>query len=320
MFEKILFATTASPTCDDAAKVAFELSKKNRSKLFVYHVYGVPTRGFSSFVKDSKTGETEAVDENYRELVAEEMRSYYEKQLAGRDDVVLEAVVGDPGTEILRKARRENADLIIMGAHARQEDVGASRHRAIVGSTMQRVARTARCPALIISRPCVTCWSYFANIMFGADFSKQADHAFQFALNVAKDIGCKLHVFHAVEMQPAAGGGQPDQAAIERNIEAARKKIQERYLSKAGDFDNYVVEVWEGSPHVEILKYARENKVDLIVMAHHAKIVEEEEAVLGSTIEQVVLRSSCPVLSVNHPDKVEVSPYGARPASEMAEA
>ena len=32
MFENILFATTASPTCDDAAKVAFDLALKYDSK------------------------------------------------------------------------------------------------------------------------------------------------------------------------------------------------------------------------------------------------------------------------------------------------
>jgi len=29
-----------------------------------------------------------------------------------------------------------------------------------------------------------------------------------------------------------------------------------------------------------------------------------EQVDLGSTVEQVVLRSACPVASVNHPDKV----------------
>jgi hypothetical protein len=37
---------------------------------------------------------------------------------------------------------------------------------------------------------------------------------------------------------------------------------------------------------------------------------------LGTTIEQVILRSACPVLSVNHPDKVDVSPYGSSRAHE----
>jgi nucleotide-binding universal stress UspA family protein len=61
-----------------------------------------------------------------------------------------------------------------------------------------------------------------------------------------------------------------------------------------GDFDNYVLALREGTPHVEVLKYARENKADLIAMAHHTKDIEPEKAMLGSTIEQVVLRSACP--------------------------
>ena len=33
MFKKLLFATTASPTCDNAAKVAFDLAKERRGQL-----------------------------------------------------------------------------------------------------------------------------------------------------------------------------------------------------------------------------------------------------------------------------------------------
>ncbi len=312
MFDKILFATTASPTCDDAAKVAFELSKKNKSKLFVHHVFAVPTRSFGPFVKDVRTGEEETVDENYLALVREEIKGTYEKLIPGLDNLSIEAVVGNPPREILRKAREEKVDLIIMGAHTRDEDVGATRHRAIAGSTMQKVAKAARCPVLIISRPCVTCWSYFANIVVATDFSKPADHAFQFALNVATELGCKLHLFHATEVDKDSAGLAPGQCAIECKIDAAKKKMEEKYVPKMGDFDNFVTEVWEGIPYVEILKYAREHKADLIVMAHHARDVNPEESSLGGTIEQVVLRSSCPVLSVNHPDKVAVEPYGPK--------
>jgi nucleotide-binding universal stress UspA family protein len=69
-------------------------------------------------------------------------------------------------------------------------------------------------------------------------------------------------------------------------------------------YDNYEIEVREGIPYIEILKLARERTGDLIVMAHHTREVDPEKAVLGSTVEQVVLRSACPVASVNHPDKV----------------
>lgn len=313
MFEKILFATSASATCDDAARVAFELSRKNKSRLNVFHVFGLPTRGFGLTYRDVRTGEETEVDENLVSLVKEEMTQYYEKLAKDHPSCTYETVTGVPHTEILRKARKEDASLIIMGAHTRPEDVGAMRHRVIAGSTMQKVAKSARCPVLVVSRPCVTCWSYFANIVVATDFSKPANYAFQFARNVAKEIGCRLHIFHCVDL---GGDTETGQAYIEQQLAAAQQKVEEKYIANMGDFDNYLVALREGEPHVEVLKYARENKADLIVMAHHTRDVDPEQAMLGSTIEQVILRSACPVLSVNHPDKVDVSPYGPPRAHE----
>ena len=304
MFNKILFATTASPTCDNAAKVAFDLELKWDAKLYVFHVLGIPSRGYSPFITDVRTGELMEPDPDYIDWVKEEMKNTYDTLLEDSENSVIEAAVGVPYREILRKARKEDTDLIIMGSHTRQEDVGASRYRSIVGSTMQRVAKSARCPVVIISRPCTTCWKLFSNIVFGTDFSKASDYAYQWAYKLAKEVGAKLHLFHACDLNTSAAGVVIDQSEIENQIAKAKEKIEKRYISKMNGYDNYEMEVREGIPYVEILKFAREKTGDLIVMAHHAKDVDPEDAVLGSTVEQVVLRSACPVASVNHPDKV----------------
>jgi nucleotide-binding universal stress UspA family protein len=304
MFKKILFATTASPTCDNAAKVAFDLELKWDAKLYVFHVLGIPSRGYSPFITDVRTGEALEPDPDYIEWVKEEMKNTYGTLLAEGSSAVIEAAVGVPYREILRKARQEDIDLIIMGAHTRQEDVGATRYRSIVGSTMQRVAKSARCPVVIINRPCTTCWKLFSNIVFGTDFSKAADYAYQWAQKLAREVGAKLHIFHACDLSTTAAGVVIDQVEIEDRIKAAKEKIEKRYVAKLNGYDNYSIEVREGIPYVEILKFAREKTGDLIVMAHHTKEIDPEKAVLGSTVEQVVLRSACPVASVNHPDKV----------------
>jgi nucleotide-binding universal stress UspA family protein len=304
MFNKILFATTASPTCDNAAKVAFDLELKWDAKLYIFHVLGIPSRGYSPFITDVRTGELMEPDPDYIDWVKEEMKNTYDTLLEDSENSVIEAAVGVPYREILRKARKEDTDLIIMGSHTRQEDVGASRYRSIVGSTMQRVAKSARCPVVIISRPCTTCWKLFSNIVFGTDFSKASDYAYQWAYKLAKEVGAKLHLFHACDLNTSAAGMVADQSEIENQIAKAKAKIEKRYISKMDGYDNYEMEVREGIPYVEILKFAREKTGDLIVMAHHAKDVDPEDAVLGSTVEQVVLRSACPVASVNHPDKV----------------
>ncbi|MDJ0817577.1 MAG: universal stress protein [Desulfobacterales bacterium] len=304
MFNKILFATTASPTCDNAAKVAFDLELKWDARLYVYHVLGIPSRGYSPFITDARTGELETPDPDYVDWVIEEMKNTYDVLLRDTEDVAIEAAVGVPYREILRKARKEDIDLIIMGAHTRQEDVGATRYRSIAGSTMQKVAKAARCPVVIISRPCTTCWKLFSNIVFGTDFSKAADYAYMFAYQLAKEVGAKLHLFHACKINTDETGQVLGQTEIEKKIERAKAEMQKRYVSKMSEYDNYSLEVREGIPYVEILKFAREKTGDLIVMAHHTREIDPEKAVLGSTVEQVVLRSACPVASVNHPDKV----------------
>jgi len=304
MFTKILFATTASPACDNAAKVAFDLELKWDAKLFVFHVLGIPSRGFSPFVTDVRTGESDQVDGDYIDWVKEEMRTTYASLLKDSDNSVIDAVVGVPAREILRKAREEDVDLIVMGAHTREEDVGATRYRQVVGSTMQKVAKSARCPVVIISRPCTTCWKLFSHIVVGLDFSKASASAFFFGLKLCKEVGARLHLFHAVDISANSNGPVTSQQEIEVKIKEARHKFDRLILPHLKDFDNYEVEIWEGTPYVEILKFARDRQADLIVMAHHAREIDPEKAWLGSTVEQVVLRASCPVASVNHPDKV----------------
>ena len=304
MFEKILFATTGTPICDHAAHVAFDLTKKYKSELTLFHTLGTPSHGFSQVVKDLRTGMEEYANSDYVDWVREEIKIYYTKQLEEADTAAIEAAVGAPHREILRFARKNDADLIVMGAHAREEDAGATRYRNVVGSTMQRVAKGAKCPVLIVSRPCTTCLWYFSNIVFGTDFSKASKSAFMFAFQLAREIGAKIHLFHALDMSAIHAGKTISQDDIEKEIKSARERIEKTYVSQMGDYDNYDIEVWEGVPYVEILKYARENNGDLIVMAHHAREVASEDAVLGSTVEQVVLRAACPVASVNRPDKV----------------
>ncbi len=304
MFKKMLFATNGSPACDAAAKVAFELAEKYKSELVLFHVYGEPSHGGGTDIKDYVTGETETAGPDYVEYVKDEMKTRYEVQIEKHGKPRLETLAGIPSTEILRFARKEEVDCIVMGAHATDDDPGVARFRGIVGTTMQMVAQRARCPVLIISRPCETCFWYFNKIVFGTDFSKASMSAFQFAYKMAEQIGCKLHLFHAINIDTSPLGLSKGQDSIEKRIAGAKRKIEHQYVSQMENFDNYEITVWEGIPYIELLKYTREVSGDLLVMAHHTRDVPDDEAMLGSTVEQVVLRSACPVASVNRPNKL----------------
>ena len=305
MFKKILFATTASPACDHAARVAFDMAKRYDSHLTVFHVLGIPSRGFSQSVTDVRTGEQVTYDQDYLDWVTDEMKNTYAEQLASHKDCKLVAMTGVPHTEILRAARKNNIDLIVMGSSTREEDKGNYAYRNMAGRTLQSVTKSARCPVLVIGRPAASFWGGFSNIVFGTDFSKASDSAFLFAYKTAKTLGCTLHLFHAFDISAVHSGKAMEQDEIEDKMKEAREKIRKKYLPRMKGFDDYEIEIWEGIPYVEIVKYARENYADLIVMAHHTRTPTPEEEKLGSTVEQVVLRATCPVASVNRPDKVK---------------
>ncbi len=302
MFKKILLATTSSPTCKEASNVAIELAKKHGSKLYIFHALGFPTRGFGSFIVDFKTGEHEYYSPECIGKVKDEMEQTFTEQLKGLDDYVIETMAGVPYTEILRLARKENIDLIVMGPHTKDEK-GAILYRSILGSTMQEVTLRARCPVMIVSRPVAKEKLDFKNIVFGTDFSKQCDVAFKFAYDSAKKLGSTLYLFHALDITPGLGAGIFGQNEIDKCLDGIKDRIRETYTTKMEGFDNYKIKTWEGIPYMEIVKFARRKEADLIVMAHHSKEKDPEKAIIGSTMEQVVIRAGCPVVSVNRSAK-----------------
>ena len=62
-----------------------------------------------------------------------------------------------------------------------------------------------------------------------------------------------------------------------------------------------------GPPFVEIIKYAKENGVDMIVMGTHGRS-GLAHMMLGSVAEKVVRKAPCPVLTVHLKDHHFVMP------------
>ncbi len=150
--KKILFATTSSAICNDASRVAFRLAKKHNSKLYIFYALGFPTHGFGSYVVDFKTGEHEYYSLEYIGRVKKEIENTYADKLKQLADYKIETLAGVPYREILRLARKEAVDLIIMGPHIK-EAKGALLYRNFIGCTMKSVTKKARCPVMIVGRP-----------------------------------------------------------------------------------------------------------------------------------------------------------------------
>jgi len=61
------------------------------------------------------------------------------------------------------------------------------------------------------------------------------------------------------------------------------------------------------SPFPEILRFAADNEIDLIVMGTHGR-GGVSHMLLGSVAEKVVRRAPCPVLTVRQPEHEFVEP------------
>ena len=82
----------------------------------------------------------------------------------------------------------------------------------------------------------------------------------------------------------------------------AGEALKEAYEKKLGDFGKYRFVVKSGSPDVEIIRYAKNNAIDVIVMGALGK-AEQERMLHGSTVANVSKYAHCHVIAIRNPAK-----------------
>lgn len=145
--------------------------------------------------------------------------------------------------------------------------------------------------------------SLFRKLLYCTDFSPTADHAFDYALQLARSHGCAMILFHAIHqpLYPVLAEpfvmSQVVEQAEDRLRQEALDEIHRRYLSALpADLPKEVV-VRSGSPSQEILRIIGEMGVDLVVMGARGRS-PLELLMFGSVAHRVVKRSPVPVLTV----------------------
>ncbi|MBU0972898.1 MAG: universal stress protein [Proteobacteria bacterium] len=284
MFKKILFATSTTKACDPAARVAFNVTNLYKAHLNIFHV-----------IESESPGDTKIDGE---EKLKEKIETYYSDQLPKTKNHEISTAVGSPDQAIIEQVRKTIPDLLVMGVSTGGE---ASLNQEIetAGSTFQTVVKQSPCPVLIVNRAAASFWGSISNVVFATDFSTASDKAFDFACKLAVQTDCELHVFHAQNTSLTPTSKKFDQDAIEGRIREKLRFSRGKYAAKMDGIKNYSIEVWEGNPYTEIVKYAREKYADLIIMAQDSQNPGSQTHELGSTIKQVILRAGCPVLCLN---------------------
>jgi nucleotide-binding universal stress UspA family protein len=149
-------------------------------------------------------------------------------------------------------------------------------------------------------------------ILLPTDFSDCADFALPYAAGIARATGAALLCVHVVEtVVPAvgySGMSEPLPVAeiseqLEESAEREMPRIAECKECAGLDVEDMIV---HGDAATEIVRVARERRVDLIVISSHGR-TGLGRILFGSTAEAVVRHANCPVLVVKPPQEEESS-------------
>lgn len=144
----------------------------------------------------------------------------------------------------------------------------------------------------------------FEHVLVTTDFSRTSYAAFPLARTMAQTFGARLTCLYALPPPNPFWVGVGAPGPVMPTEEALRAQAQERLRALAAEQLPGLevrVAVVVGHDYVEILRYAREEGVDLIVMATHGH-TGLEHVLIGSTTERVVREAHCPVLTVRAPE------------------
>jgi nucleotide-binding universal stress UspA family protein len=138
-------------------------------------------------------------------------------------------------------------------------------------------------------------------ILLPTDFSDHSAAATWYAYELATRFDADLHLLHTLEVHLSSTPGFVMGLALPQYVQesrAAAEKALASVLDTQGATGRKVVRaVVEGSPKVEIVRYARTQQIDLIVLATHGRS-GLAHVIMGSVAENVVRIAPCPVLTV----------------------
>jgi nucleotide-binding universal stress UspA family protein len=155
------------------------------------------------------------------------------------------------------------------------------------------------------------------NILVPIDYSDHAQQALQWGASLAEKYGATLLLLHVIptaveEVYPEGGGllratpshyevrapGQwVAQPIIIDHVDSAQTELHDFAVNHLQDAVPRRVHVAVGQPAAEIVRVAREENVDLVVMGTHGR-TGVRHLLLGSVAEDVTRHAPCPVFTV----------------------
>lgn len=152
----------------------------------------------------------------------------------------------------------------------------------------------------------------YKKVLFCTDFSENSDYAFDFAYGIAKRDEGLLYILHVLPDNPELHQAFAEKYISKGNLEKIKKDIKEdldekyaeHYTKNIENEVSYEIVTRSGRQEEEILKFANEKNVDIIVMGTHGK-TGIERVFFGSIANKVIKYSTSPVFIIPCKKKVK---------------
>ncbi len=212
---------------------------------------------------------------------------------AGLDVSRIEYIVrfGTAYREVIDEAEAKRYPAVVIATEGQGR---SSPH--LIGRTVERVVRLCRAPVITV-RPRVgsTSWN-IRTILCPTDFSEYSNYAVPYAVSIARRHRARIVLLHVTDLNV-------------QNPELLKERFPElRFYHEHAD--EIVVEKLVGrdvDPENTIIRLCEEYETDLIVMGTHgARGMRRVQ--IGNVVEEVVRRSTAPVLTITHPIHKAVFP------------
>lgn len=294
--KKILFPTDFSRCADQALEHAVFIAERYNAEIHVLHA--VTLFNDQPGVVNDEFEETEEMIKKFEDIAEAQLNKVSDAHKEDDIKIVKAQTRGISAAPVILEYASENSmDLIVMGTNGRR-GLG----HFFLGSVAEEIVRMSEAPVFTIREAKTpTPPKAKENILVPIDFSEHSKNALLNANEIAKTYEAKIHLLHIIEetMHPAFSLTGKSSIfdlipGIEEDCRERTEKMAEEIISSQ---INYEIHIKGGRAANDIIKFAKENSSDLIVISTHG-LTGLEHMLLGSVTEKVVRMAHCPVFTV----------------------
>lgn len=297
---RILFPTDFSACAEGAFMHAAFLAQRTGAELHVLHVVEEKMEAPTDWVKDLRITPEDLAADLHLPVPSPPGGNGEQKPNDAVPIVDVEERAEKAAPAILQYAEEHDIDLIVMGTHGRR-----GVRRVLMGSVTEEVVRLSECPVFTVGGhdTCEADWS-IRRILAPVDLSDHARRTEHHAAALAEAYGARLDLLFVIDEAMLPVGSFPIVGTAHVSPDEAKRRATKALKRHTADLEKAFPTIGSvgavvriGRPASDIVDFAGEHDVDLVVVGTHGRS-GVQRLLLGSVAEQVIRTAPCPAFAV----------------------